>query len=79
LTQPFDAKDQTHGFCRSFMGHLNDVDMNWFAHLITAWGMAAMFLFGSVRLLVHGLLPFIDVKAGQNTVANVRRRMGHDE
>jgi hypothetical protein len=41
--------------------------------------MAAMFLLGSVRLLVHGLLPFVDVKAGQNTVANVRRRMGHDE
>tara|TARA_B100000900_G_scaffold115999_1_gene97630 strand:- start:1577 stop:1816 length:240 start_codon:yes stop_codon:yes gene_type:complete len=79
LTEPFNAKDQTHGFCRSFMGHLNDVGMNWFAHLITAWGMAAMFLLGSVRLLVHGLLPFVDVKAGQNTVANVRRRMGHGE
>jgi len=61
------------------MGHLNDVNMNWFTHLFTAWSMAAMFLFGSVRLLVHGVLPFVDDKAGQNTVARVRRRMGHDD
>ena len=75
----FEAKDQTSALSRSLMGHLNDVNMNWFTHLFTAWSMAAMFLLGSVRLLVHGVLPFVDDKAGQNTVARVRRRMGYDD
>ncbi|DAC36679.1 MAG: hypothetical protein CMA08_04495 [Euryarchaeota archaeon] len=61
------------------MGHLEDVNMTWFAHLRTAWGMAIVFFIGSVRLLVHGILPFVDDKAGQTTVANVRKRMGHND
>jgi len=61
------------------MGHLDDVNMSWFAHLRTAWGMAAVFFIGSIRLLVHGILPFVDDKAGQTTVAKARTRMGHDD
>ena len=40
------------------MGHLEDVGMGYFALLKTAWGMAFLLLFGGVRLLIHGLLPF---------------------
>ena len=61
------------------MGHLADMNMNWFTHLWTAWGLALMFLIGGLRLVGHGLLPFIDTKAGQHTVTLARRRMGHDE
>ena len=41
--------------------------------------MAFVFLFGGMRLLVHGLLPFVDTEAGQRTVSTARRRMGHEE
>ncbi|MEC8625981.1 MAG: DUF6356 family protein [Candidatus Thermoplasmatota archaeon] len=44
------------------MGHLEDVGMGYFAHLKTAWGMAFLLLFGGVRLLTHGLLPFLTSK-----------------
>ncbi len=61
------------------MGHLEDVGKGWFSHLKGAWGMAFVFLFGGMRLLVHGLLPFVDTEAGQRTVSTARRRMGHEE
>jgi hypothetical protein len=61
------------------MGHLEDVGMGYFAHLKTAWGMAFLLLFGGVRLLIHGLLPFVDTEAGQRTVTKARRRMGYED
>ena len=41
--------------------------------------MAFLFLFGGVRLLIHGLLPFFDTEAGQRTVTKARRRMGYED
>ena len=61
------------------MGHLDDVGMGYFAHLRTAWGMAILLMFGGMRLLVHGALPFFDIEAGQQTVTRARRRMGYDD
>lgn len=61
------------------MGHLEDVGMGYFAHLKRAWGMAFLLLFGGVRLLIHGLLPFFDIEAGQRTVTKARRRMGYED
>ena len=73
------AKDQTSGPYRANMGHLEDVGMGYFAHLKTAWGMAFLLVSGGARLMIHGLLPFFDIEAGQQTVRKARRRMGYED
>jgi hypothetical protein len=50
------------------MGHLADIDKSYFSHLVGAWKMAFWFALGSVRLILHGFLPNVDVDAGQKTV-----------
>ena len=50
------------------MGHLADIDKSYFSHLVGAWTMAFWFALGAVRLIIHGLLPNVDVQAGQKTV-----------
>jgi hypothetical protein len=52
----------------STMGHLKDINKSYFAHLIGAWKMAFWFFLGSLRLIIHGLIPNLDTQAGQNTV-----------
>lgn len=53
---------------RGHMGHLADIDKSYFSHLVGAWKMAFWFALGSVRLIVHGILPNFDEDAGQKTV-----------
>ncbi|MBT4058966.1 MAG: hypothetical protein HOE69_01490 [Euryarchaeota archaeon] len=50
------------------MGHLADIDKSYISHLLGAWKMAFWFTFGGFRLIVHGVLPNFDTKAGQDTV-----------
>ena len=50
------------------MGHLQDLNMTYFQHLIQAWKMAFWFGLGSIRLIIHGFLPNVDVQAGHSTV-----------
>jgi len=48
------------------MGHLKDVGMGYFEHLYGAYKLAFRFLFGTVQLLIHGLIPSLFVDAGKN-------------
>ena len=57
--------------CRTSMGHLQDIEMSWFAHFRTAWKLAFVCLLGSVRLLIHGVFPNVDVAAGRKTAAKL--------
>jgi len=50
------------------MGHLKDINKTYFQHLVGAWRMAFSFGFGSLRLIIHGLLPNFDTEAGHSTV-----------
>jgi hypothetical protein len=50
------------------MGHLKDINKTYFQHLVGAWRMAFWFGFGSLRLIIHGLLPNFDTEAGHSTV-----------
>lgn len=50
------------------MGHLADINKSYFGHLVGAWKMAFWFALGSLRLIIHGILPNIDEHAGQRTV-----------
>lgn len=60
------------------MGHLRDVGMTWPSHLIRAWTISIVFLLGALRLLLHGLLPWMDQEAGQRTLHHAARLMGED-
>jgi len=60
------------------MGHLQDVGMSWPSHLVRAWAIAAVFLFGAVRLLLHGLLPWMDQEAGRRTLHSAAGLLGED-
>lgn len=53
------------------MGHLEDIQMSWFAHFKIAWKLAFVCLLGSVRLLIHGIFPNVDVAAGRKTAARL--------
>ena len=48
------------------MGHLKDVGMGYFEHLLGAYKLAFRFLLGTVQLLIHGLIPGLFVDAGKN-------------
>ena len=49
------------------MGHLKDVGMGYFEHLLGANKLAFRFLLGTVQLLIHGLIPGLFIDAGKNT------------
>ena len=51
------------------MGHLQDLNISYFKHLKQAWKMAFWFGLGSLRLIIHGILPNVDIEAGQSTVS----------
>ena len=55
------------------MGHLKDVGMGYFEHLIGAYKLAFRFLLGTVQLLIHGLIPGLFVDAGKNASDAYRR------
>jgi hypothetical protein len=50
------------------MGHLKDINKTYLQHLIGAWRMAFWFGFGSLRLVIHGIIPNFDTEAGHSTV-----------
>ena len=49
------------------MGHLDDVGMGYFEHMIGAYKLAFRFALGAIQLLIHGLIPGIFIDAGKNT------------
>ena len=51
---------------RFTMGHLKDVGMGYFEHMIGAYKLAFRFALGTLQLLIHGLIPGIFVDAGKN-------------
>ena len=51
------------------MGHLKDSNTSYFKHLFTAWKLAFTFFIGSIRCLMHGIIPEIDIECARNTVS----------
>ena len=49
------------------MGHLKDINKTYLQHLVGAWRMAFWFGFGSLRLIIHGMIPNFDTEAGHST------------
>ena len=53
------------------MSHLKEIKKGYFAHLFGAWKMAAIFVFGALRCIIHGLLPNFDTTCAQDTAGKV--------
>ena len=49
------------------MGHLEDVGMGYFEHMIGAYKLGLRYALGALQLLIHGLIPGVFIDAGKNT------------
>ncbi|WP_438995052.1 DUF6356 family protein [Poseidonia sp.] len=47
------------------MGHLNDVGMTYFEHLIRAFRLSIRFGLSSIQLIIHGIFPMLFIDAGK--------------
>ncbi|MDE0557088.1 MAG: DUF6356 family protein [Candidatus Poseidoniaceae archaeon] len=54
------------------MGHLADVEKGYLSHLIGAWKMAAIFFIGSIRCIIHGVIPAVDTECAQSTAKKIK-------
>src|SRR6202007_1454659 len=58
-----------------FIDHPASVGETYGEHLVTATGFGLRMIFGGVACLVHGLLPFLFVRTGSRTIAELNDRM----
>ena len=58
-----------------FCEHPNSVGETYFEHLGMAFGFGAKMIFGGIACLLHGLFPFLCVKAGSNAINELHHRM----
>ena len=49
------------------MGHLKDVGMGYFEHMLGAYKLAFRYALGALQLLIHGLIPGVFIDAGKKT------------
>jgi len=54
------------------MGHLTDIQKGYFPHLIGAWKVSLIFLFGAIRCIIHGVIPNFDQECAQDTAKKVK-------
>ena len=43
------------------MGHLKDVGMGYFEHMLGAYKLAFRYALGAIQLLIHGLIPGVSL------------------
>lgn len=55
------------------MGHLEDVDMEYFPHLRLALVNSARLLAGSFLLSIHGILPFLFTHSASSIIGRVKK------
>ena len=58
-----------------FTEHPASVDETYSEHMGVAFGFAARMFLGSLACLVHAFLPFLCVKTGSETIAELNERM----
>ena len=58
-----------------FTAHPASVDETYAEHLGVAFGFSLRMFLGSLACLVHAFLPFLFLKTGSETIAELRERM----
>jgi hypothetical protein len=51
------------------MGHLDDVEMTYFEHLLRAFRLSFRFGLSSVQLIIHGIFPMFFTDAGKKAAS----------
>jgi hypothetical protein len=57
------------------MGHLNDIKMSYFSHLIGALGYAVESFTASIIFIFHGFFPDCCVYTGSTIIDNLNRKI----
>ena len=57
------------------MGHLKDMGLNYFMHMIREFSFAFKMFVGVVVILIHGVIPAVFCKEYSNSVADIDYRM----
>jgi Family of unknown function (DUF6356) len=60
---------------RAFTEHPASVGESYVEHLLRALGFGARMVFAGLACLVHGVLPFLFVRTGSRTIAELNERM----
>ena len=60
---------------RAFTEHPASVGESYFEHLLRALGFGVRMVFAGLACLVHGVLPFLFVRTGSRTIAELNDRM----
>ena len=55
------------------MGHLDDVNMTYFAHMKRAFSLSFRYGLSTVQLIIHGFLPFLFIDAGKKAADSYER------
>ena len=58
-----------------FIDHPASVGETYGEHLVAASGFGLSMILGGFACLVHGLLPFLFLRTGSNTIARLNERM----
>ena len=61
---------------RAFTDHPASVGESYFEHLGRAMCFGTRMVFAGLACLVHGVLPFLFVRTGSGTIAELNERMG---
>ncbi|WP_150699848.1 DUF6356 family protein [Pandoraea terrae] len=60
---------------RLFKAHPASVGESYLQHMSVSFSFGASMLFAAFAALVHGILPFLFVKTGSNTICRLHDRM----
>jgi uncharacterized protein DUF6356 len=60
---------------RAFTGHPASVGESYGEHLLRAVGFGGRMVFAGIACLVHGVLPFLFVRTGSDTISELNDRM----
>ncbi|KJK16906.1 capsule biosynthesis protein [Burkholderiaceae bacterium 16] len=60
---------------RLFKAHPASVGESYLQHMSSSFSFGASMLFASMAALVHGILPFLFVTTGSNTISRLHERM----
>ena len=61
---------------RLFTAHPASVGESYFEHLGRAVYFGSRMVFAGIACLMHGVLPFLFVRTGSHTIADLNERMG---
>lgn len=57
--------------------HLREINQSWSSHFLQASALASISFIGSLKCMVHAILPDVFVTCGQDTVKKMQNKMDY--